>query len=89
MRRGRVILALLLLLPIAGCTTMRESFVGGIVESTIDCGFDAVFGSSTDHVDDDEARMLERKGIEPGSERHRIMNSEEERFEEIHSSDGR
>jgi hypothetical protein len=68
---------------------MRESFVGSMVESTVDCCFDAVFGSSTDHVDDDEAKMLERKGIEPGSKRHRIMNSEEERFQEMHSSDGR
>lgn len=74
-------------LPCAGCAASREWFVDTAVDNVFDGCFDAVFGSSTDHVDDDEARMLKRKGIDPGSERHRNMKAEEERFEEFHRSD--
>lgn len=84
MRWRQSLLALLAALPCGGCAASREWFADTAVDNVVDCCFDAVFGSSTDHVDDDEARMLKRKGIEPGSERHRSMKAEEERFEEIH-----
>lgn len=84
MRWRQSLLALFVVLPCAGCATMCDWFVDTTVGNVVDGCFDAVFGSSTDHVDDDEARILERKGIEPGSQRHRNLKADEERFEEIH-----
>ena len=70
-------------MPCAGCAASREWFAETAVDNVVDCCFDAVFGSSTNHVDDDEAHMLKRKGIEPGSERHPSMKAEEELEEEL------
>lgn len=70
----------------AGCASSRKPFVDGAIESVFDVVFDAasdgIFGSSTENVDDDELRMLERKGIAPGSDEHKSLKAEEERMQD-------
>jgi hypothetical protein len=80
MRRLRLILATILLMSTSGCAMVGEAVFDCIWDGT----WDALFGSSADRVDDDEAYMLRRKGIEPGSEQHRTMIADEERFQEFH-----
>ncbi|HEX2474058.1 MAG TPA: hypothetical protein VHK01_04905 [Lacipirellulaceae bacterium] len=77
MRCSLLVIAAVFVSTVCGCTTIAEPI------------FDSVIDSIDGDDDEIDPRILKRKGIEPGSERHKRMIREDQFYKDFQRNFGR